>query len=379
MESSLPVFIDIPEKEQANEIRQYLISAGADLTSTSKENILEEVSCLLDACDNWLKSAADADLEALMNSFIYLILFCSFDEKLTRKFCTKVTDVGASQSNALLRVNILKNLFTALPATSGLRFDTYLGQVNLASKFGLTDDIETQLKVVDDWLNKWNVSIENRRTCYRDLHGALKDQQKSEEATRVILKLLSTYDESSATQAKEDAEKCVLDFIGKQDVFIMDHLLKLKPVEILAGQPIHKLLEILVSGQLSDYKEFYNANKEFVDKSDLVHDHIIEKMRILTMLSLAINNKEISFAQIKESLHLDEDDIEDFVIDFVKSGLAHAKIDQINEKIVIRSTSRRTFGKGEWEELQDRLQIWLDNLSLIKTSMEQVVKHGHGG
>ena len=56
------------------------------------------------------------------------------------------------------------------------------------------------------------------------------------------MKLLSTYDESSATQAKEDAEKCVLDFIGKQDVFIMDHLLKLKPVEILAGQPIHKVL-----------------------------------------------------------------------------------------------------------------------------------------
>lgn len=45
---------------QANEIRQYLISAGADLNSTSKENMLEELSALLEACDNWLKSAADA-------------------------------------------------------------------------------------------------------------------------------------------------------------------------------------------------------------------------------------------------------------------------------------------------------------------------------
>jgi len=45
---------------QANEIRQYLISAGADLSATSKENILDELSCLLDSCDNWLKSAADA-------------------------------------------------------------------------------------------------------------------------------------------------------------------------------------------------------------------------------------------------------------------------------------------------------------------------------
>jgi len=43
-------------------------------------------------------------------------------------------------------------------------------------------------------------------------------------------------------QAKDDAEKCVLDFIGKPDVFIMDHLLKLKPVEVLAGQPIHQVI-----------------------------------------------------------------------------------------------------------------------------------------
>jgi hypothetical protein len=90
MDSSLPVFIDIPEKDQANEIRQYLLSAGADLGPTSKENILEELSCLLDACDNWLKSAADADLEALMNSFISLILFSAFDDKLTKKVLYKV-------------------------------------------------------------------------------------------------------------------------------------------------------------------------------------------------------------------------------------------------------------------------------------------------
>ena len=59
----------------------------------------------------------------------------------------------------------------------------------------------------------------------------------------MILKLLSTYDENSALQAKEDAEKCILGFIAKPDVFIMDHLLKLKPVAVLAGQPIHKVLE----------------------------------------------------------------------------------------------------------------------------------------
>ena len=54
------------------------------------------------------------DLEALMNSFISLILFCNFDEKLTRKFCTKLTEVGASQSNALLRIKMYGENFLCL-------------------------------------------------------------------------------------------------------------------------------------------------------------------------------------------------------------------------------------------------------------------------
>jgi len=41
-----------------------------------------------------------------------------------------------------------------------------------------------------------------------------------------------------------------------------------------------------------------------------------------------------------------------------------------------RSTSRRTFGQGEWVELESKLQLWLNNLSVIKSGLEQVVQHG---
>lgn len=42
----------------------------------------------------------------------------------------------------------LNNLFTGLPSASSLRFDAYISQLRLASKFEFTDNIETQLKVV---------------------------------------------------------------------------------------------------------------------------------------------------------------------------------------------------------------------------------------
>lgn len=374
MDSSLPVFIDLPEKSQAEEIRQYLMSAGSDLTGSSKENIYDELSCLLDACDNWLKSASDADLEAMMNSFISLILFCNYDEKLTRKFISKMTEIGASDSNALLRIKILNNLFIGLPETNNLRYDAYLGQLRLASKFGHTNAIITQLKQVKRWLDNWAVSIEQKRGCLRELHAALKDEQKGEEATRVILELLSTYDDESATSATQDAENCILDFIAKPDIYVMDHLLKLKPVGCLQGKPIYKLLEIFVSGVLADYHKFYESNKEYIEKSGLSHEQNLNKMRVLTLLTLATNQMELSFSTLQEQLQLEEENMEEFIINVVKSRLIHAKIDQINERVIIRSTSRRSFDKKEWEEVQQKLTTWLTHLQLFRSNLDQVIQ-----
>lgn len=379
MDASLPVFIDLPEKEQAGEIRQYLISAGADLNANAKESVHEELSCLLDACDNWLKSASDADLEAVMNSFISLILYCTCDEKLTKKFVSKLTEIGASSNTALLRIKILNNLFVGLPTTNSLRYEVYIGQLRLASQFGQTSDIVTQLKQVKTWLKTWNVDMEQRRVCYRELHAALRDDKKSDEATKVMLELLGTYDEMSAVLAKDDAERCVIDFISKPDIFILDHLLQLKPVAILQGQPIYQLLEIFVSGQLADYLEFYAENEEFVQQIGLDHMSNIKKMRILTTLSLSAQESEISFSQLQDILGFDpEDDIEEYIIDLIKSKLLHAKIDQMNEKMVIRSSCVRTFGLNEWQQLERKLETWYTNMLSIRSSLDQVVQVGAG-
>lgn len=378
MDTSLPVFIDLPEKEQAEEIRQYLISAGADLNTNGKENIHEELSCLLDACDNWLKSASDADLEAMMNSFISLLLFTTFDEKLTRKFCTKLTDIGASSNNVLLRIKILNNLFVGLPSNNPLRYDVYIGQLHLATKFSHTNSIITQLNQVKSWLNTWNVDIEQRRICYRELHAALKDEQKSDEATKVMLELLSSYDEENALLAKYDAEKCVIDFISKPDIYIMDHLLQLKPVMVLKDQPIYRLLEIFVSGQLADYLEFYELHKSYIEDIGLNHISNITKMRILTTLSLSIQEKEISFAYLKEILGFEDENIEEYIIDMVKSKLVHAKIDEMNQKMIIRSANVRTLGLNEWQQLEQKIETWYTNIQSICSNLDQVVQVGAG-
>ncbi|XP_065070602.1 eukaryotic translation initiation factor 3 subunit M-like [Rhopilema esculentum] len=375
MDAVLPAFIDIREIEQALEIRQYLKSAGADLGDDCKENIHEEIICLLDVCDNWLKSASDADLEAMMNSFISLILVCTNErEKITQKFCSKITDVGATEANAMLRLRILGCFFAGLNEDCPLRYEVYCSQLKLATQFGLTDNVETKLKEASSWLELWNLDIEKKRKCYRLLHSALKDSKNSNEATKVMLEILGTYDDRSATEAKDDALQCILHCINKPDVFIMDHLLQLKPVLALEGQPILKLLKIFVSGKLQDYMDFFEKNSNFVlGLPGVNHEGNINKMKILTLVSIAREQSEIEFGPLAKQLLLNEDEVEEFVIEAVKSDLFHAKLDQVNEKVILDSSNRRTFERKEWEELRQKLEQWRENLLTIKGQLEQVV------
>eukprot|EP00112_Aurelia_sp_Birch-Aquarium-sp1_P025057 Seg815.15 transcript_id=Seg815.15/GoldUCD/mRNA.D3Y31 product="Eukaryotic translation initiation factor 3 subunit M" protein_id=Seg815.15/GoldUCD/D3Y31 len=375
MEAVLPAFIDIREIEQGSEIRQYLKSAGADLGDDCKEQIHDELLCLLDVCDNWLRSAIDADLEAMMNSFISLILVCTSErEKITQKFCSKITDVGATESNAMLRLRLLGNFFTGLSENNPMRYEIYCSQLKLATQYGLTEYVETKLKEATSWLNLWNVDIEKKRRCYRMLHGALKDSKRSDEATKVMLEILSTYDDKNASEAKDDALQCILHCINKPDVYVMDHLLQLKPVIALEGQPIHKLLKIFVSGRLQDYSEFFEKNSNFVlGLPGVNHDGNIQKMKILTLVSISNEQQEIEFAALAKQLSLNEDEVEEFIIDAVKTGLFHAKLDQVNEKVMLGSAHRRTFEKKEWEELRQKLEQWRENMLIIKGQLEQVV------
>lgn len=79
-----------------------------------------------------------------------------------------------------------------------------------------------------------------------------------------MIELLGTYTEENASQARDDAHRCIVACLGDPTAFLMDHLLALKPVRFLEGEPIHDLLTIFISDKLSAYVQFYNTRKDFV-------------------------------------------------------------------------------------------------------------------
>ena len=56
-----------------------------------------------------------------------------------------------------------------------------------------------------------------------------------------MVEILSTYTKENASQARNDAHNCILDFVSRPNVLLMDHLLRLTPVAFLEGELIHEV------------------------------------------------------------------------------------------------------------------------------------------
>lgn len=155
----------------------------------------------------------------------------------------------------------------------------------------------------------------------------------------------------------------------------MDHLLTLKPVKILEGEPIHNLLTIFVAEKLTDYISFYNKNKDFIESLGLSHEKSLQKMRLLTFMQIAEKVKEIKFENIETELQLEPEEVEGFIVDVLRTKLVKAKVDQVNKKVYVTSTMHRTFGKQQWSMLRNILTKWKENLDNVNSTLGHAIRN----
>ena len=97
-----------------------------------------------------------------------------------------------------------------------------------------------------------------------------------------MIELLGTYTTENASQAREEAQRCIIASLADPQTFLLDHLLQLKPVKFLEGELIHDLLKIFVSEKLEAYQKFYENHREFVTGT-LGLKHESNLVRVMTL------------------------------------------------------------------------------------------------
>ncbi len=207
-----------------------------------------------------------------------------------------------------------------------------------------------------------------------------------------------------------EAAAAVADFLKSPKTFSCD-LLELAPVKALSKNPthlyLHQLFSAVARGQINQVSLFSLSTcplqirltvpqLETVCRPDLLQslgitrEDCLEKTRMSALLGLAraTGNKPILYDQVASALQTEREEVEQWIVKATGAKLLSARIDQIQEVIVVTSciskgfdgacqpsstkASQSTFDSGsDWKRLKEQLTSWHSMLKDIQQKIHE--------
>ncbi|KAI3722487.1 hypothetical protein L2E82_33526 [Cichorium intybus] len=339
---------------------------------------LDLASLMITSADLVFSKASEKDLECIFTVICNLVKKPeSLDESLeiSKLLSTKI----AQQPNEkpALKLKILFNLYNMLENPYG-RFLVYMKALNVAANGKVTEHIIPSFKKIDTLLKEWNLELQDQRQLFLAISNILKEHKSSTKETyKFLTKYLATFsgeDSHVINEAKEEAAFTIIEFVKAPDMFQCD-LLEMPAVAQLEKDTkyslVFELLKIFLIKRLNAYMEFYTTNSELLKSYGLVHEDCITKMRLMTIVDLASNESGIiSYLSIKNTLQIEDDDVEPWVVKAITAKLIDCKIDQMNQVIIVSRYSERVFGVSQWEALRTKLTSWRGNIANVITTIQ---------
>nr|KJB33400.1 hypothetical protein B456_006G009500 [Gossypium raimondii] len=343
---------------------------------------LDLASLMLTSADLVFSKVSDKDLECIFT------VICNLASKLenldefevAKLVSTKITQ--QPNDKPALRLKILFNLYNLLGAPDS-RFFVYMQALNLALNGKVVDHIIPSFKKIDCFLKEWNIGVKDQRNLFLTIANVLKESKSSGKYSfKFLTKYLATFsgeDSYIISEAKEEAVRSVIEFVKAPDMFQCD-LLDIPAVAQLEKDSkyalVCQLLKIFLTQKLDAYLEFQAANSTLMKSYGLVHEDCITKMRLISLVDLGSNESgQIPYALIKDTLRINDDELELWVVKAITAKLMDCKMDQMNQVVIV---SERIFGLHQWLSLRSKLATWRGNVaSLISTiKANKVVEEG---
>lgn len=84
----------------------------------------------------------------------------------------------------------------------------------------------------------------------------------------------------------------------------------------------------------------------------------------------SIQSETISFKDLAKLLDVKEDDLEEWVIEAMSNDVIDAKIDQVSEKVIIKTSKMRNLRKEEWTLIIQKIQEWKQRFQRIEKILQ---------
>ncbi|GMH27459.1 hypothetical protein Nepgr_029302 [Nepenthes gracilis] len=348
---------------------------------------LDLASLMLTSADLIFSKVAEKDLECIYTVICNLVSISESPDlvlEMVKLITAKITQQPTEKP--ALRLKILFNLYNLLE-NAYCRFYVYMKALNLAVSGNVTEYVIPSFKKIDNFLKEWNIGVQDQRELFLTISKILKESKSSgKDSFHFLTKYLATFSGNNAyddmTEAKEDAVHAVIEFVKAPDIFQCD-LLDLPAVTQLENDGkysmVFQLLWIFLFERLDSYLNFQATNSTSLKSYGLVHEDCIAKMRLISLLDLASNESgQIPYALIKETLRINDDEVEYWVIKAISAKLLECKMDQMNQVVVVRRNTERIFGQQQWESMRAKLATWRGNITNVISTIQanKVVEDG---
>jgi translation initiation factor 3 subunit M len=369
-------------------------------THTQQQQLGTEIRKLLDQKE-WEKTASlfvdaliaafnhpppekrdDINYEESLEGCVQVILNFIFSNQVDKhQLILLAQQLRQSEPFGPLRLRTVTRLYNALPETKETlqKLDLFILTVQVASKVNMLQALAPAFSRIEGFLDIWSPSKQDRRRVYQTITEAFDDTNHQAQAFEFHVKLLETFNgenEDMLSSIEPYAVKACKEAIRQPKLFRFDELLDLDAIQRLKNTKEHallfELLQIFVSDKLEAFVDYVARNREYFDRAGFDYEACLNKMRLLSLASLGVEHSEIPYALAANTLQIEQDMLEHWVIEAVRLGLMEAKIDQMSQVIRVIRASQRVFVKEHWHSLQKRLEVCRSNVSQLIATIDQV-------
>mmetsp|Transcript_67261 Transcript_67261/g.187700 ORF Transcript_67261/g.187700 Transcript_67261/m.187700 type:complete len:426 (-) Transcript_67261:28-1305(-) len=292
--------------------------------------------------------------------------------KATTRLCKLFSSEGTQPE---LRLRLLMMLYNTLP-TGEARFFVFKYIVDFSARVGLFDQVLPYLDYIDSWMAEWDkhMTKNDKQGLYCDISRCMREMKKRGEAFQYLKKCHALFQDVSDDPAfstpdvTEMTIQLLKDAVQLPSVIQFDDILAFNTVKALnktKHADLVKLCEVFLTGGVSDLRVFYDSHKALFEAHDFSFEDALAKIRLLTLATMAHGRPEILLSEVAQVLEEDEDNVEPWVVRAISEGVIDGRIDQLNHKVLVKSSFQRKFGNEEWAFLDSKLTQWIDNLENV--------------
>ncbi|KAL4652830.1 uncharacterized protein LOC142621832 [Castanea sativa] len=339
---------------------------------------LELASLMLTSADLIFSKVSEKDLECIFTVICNLVTKSeSPDEELEMAKLISAKITHQPNEKPALRLKIVFNLYNLL-GNPYSRFHVYMNALNLALNGKATEHIVPSFRKIDSFLKEWGIGISDQRDLFLTISNVLKENKSSgKESFKFLTKYLATFsgeDAHTMSEAKEEAVRTIVEFVKAPDMFQCD-LLDMPAVGQLEKDAkyasVYQLLKIFLTQRLDAYLEFQAANSTSLKSYGLVHEDCITKMRLMSLVDLASDESgQIPYALIRDTLRINDDEVELWVVKAISAKLIDCKMDQMNQVVIVSRCTERVFGQHQWQTLKTKLSTWRGNIASVISTIQ---------